>query len=188
VTARPVLAVVALTLLVAACDPGAQAQPEAIPTRDVPFQLLDTTSTTVEASPASIELPFTIDLASGDQLVEANRSAVDAADPTVVLRALLEGPTTDEARLGIVSAIPTGTRLRKVERDGPVLTIDLTRDFRGSGADSMIAVAQLVWTATRLPEVASVRIRVAGAPVQVPTGSGALAAGPVTRADFPQLA
>jgi spore germination protein GerM len=186
-SAGRLVGVVTLMLLAAACDPGTQSQPEAIPRRDVPFGLLDTTSTTAEQPETGAE-PFTVYLAANDRLVAVNRSVDGTPQPAAVLHTLLDGPTPAEARYGIVSAIPSGTRLRRVTRRGSVLTIDLARDFFTNGEDSKIAVAQLVWTATGLPGIEAVRFRVGGTPVQVPTGSGALGAGALTREDFPQVA
>jgi Sporulation and spore germination len=187
VTARwAVVAAASLVVLLVACDPGSQDSPEAISRHDVPFQLLETTSTTSTGRNAGTETPFSAYLVAGDRLVAVTRSAPGEVDARVVLRSLLEGPTADEGRLGITSAIPSGTRVRKVHQaDTGVLTVDLARGFLTKGGDETLAVAQLVWTLTGLPGVDSVRFRVAGEPVQVPTGNRALARGAVTRDDFP---
>ena len=91
---------------------------------------------------------------------------VDRPGSTVAaaVRGLLAGPTTTEKAQEIKSQLPARTPLRRVFVRGRVATIDLGIKFAsGSSADSLTArVAQLVLTATRVPNVHSVRLLVKG--------------------------
>lgn len=178
-----------LAALLAACSPGAQEQPDVIAKRDVPFQLLDTTSTSTHASEPDDAAPdFSIYLVAGERLVALPRSSNGAPpSPGTALHALLEGATDVEDQVGITSAIPNGTRILRLTRSGPELGIDLARGIITPAADETLAVGQLVLTATSLAGIEQVRFRVDGTTVQVPTGDGTLAEGAVTRAQYEEL-
>lgn len=91
---------------------------------------------------------------------------VDRPGSTVAaaVRGLLAGPTPTEKAQEIKSQLPARTPLRRVSVRGRVATIDLGIKFAsGSSADSLTArVAQLVLTATRVPNIHSVRLLVKG--------------------------
>jgi hypothetical protein len=177
-----------VTLLIAtACSPGSQEQPEAIAHRDVPFQLLETTTTTREQPADETADRFDVYLVAGDRLVAAPRSTDQPPSAPLALRALIAGPTTAETQLGITTAIPGGTRLLRVHRDAGTLEIDLTRGLMSSGADGTLAIGQLVLTSTSLPGIEGVRISIDGAPVEVPTGDGSLSHDAVGRDDYANL-
>jgi spore germination protein GerM len=99
----------------------------------------------------------------------------------------LEGPTTDEVALGISSAIPSGTTIRRLKHDGRRLTVDLETDPGTAETDAPLAVGQLVLTATGVPGIERVRFRVGGDPVQVPEGDGTLRSGAVSAEDYRAL-
>ena len=97
----------------------------------------------------------------GEQVgyVERSGTSVEAA-----LRALLAGPTTAERKRELTTQVPAGTPLRSVRLDGGIATIDLGEKFAaGTSVESLSArVAQVVLTATRFPNVRSVRLLVKG--------------------------
>lgn len=67
-------------------------------------------------------------------------------------------------------------------------TASTSEGFAGpNGAEQLLAVAQLVLTATEFAGVTGVQIMVAGRSAQAPTSRGALATGPVGRAGFADL-
>ncbi|MCP9486130.1 MAG: L,D-transpeptidase family protein [Gaiellaceae bacterium MAG52_C11] len=80
------------------------------------------------------------------------------------MRALLAGPTTAEAKRELTTQVPAGTPLRSVRLDDGVATLDLGEKFAaGTSVESLSArVAQVVLTATRFPNVRSVRLLVKG--------------------------
>jgi sporulation and spore germination protein/L,D-transpeptidase-like protein/putative peptidoglycan binding protein len=116
----------------------------------------------------------------GEQLVPVSRrgSTVRAA-----VTALLAGPTKAEAAKQFRSLVPGGTRLRSVRLASGVATVDLDERFAaGRNTDSLSArVAQLVFTATAIRGVKSVRVLIDGG---VPLGlfPGITLSRPITRA------
>ena len=117
-------------------------------------------------------------LLQGEQVVYVDRPGSTVA---AAVRGLLAGPTATEKTQGIKSQLPAGTPLRGVSVRGGVATIDVGIKFAsGSRAESLTArVAQLVLTATRVPNVRSVRLLVKGG---TPLGlfPGILASFPLT--------
>ncbi len=115
------------------------------------------------AVPGSTGAARTVKVAflQGEQVgyVERPGSTLDAA-----LKALLAGPSAAEAKRELTTQIPAGTPLRSIRLDGGVATIDVGEKFAvGTNVESLSArVAQLVLTATRLPNVRSVKLLVKG--------------------------
>jgi lipoprotein-anchoring transpeptidase ErfK/SrfK len=120
-------------------------------------------------------------LLQGEQVVYVDRpgSTVRAA-----VSALLAGPTRAEKACEITSQVPAGTPLRSVSFARGVATVDLGERFAGGrNAESLSArAAQVVLTATRVPGVRAVRLRVKGG---IPLGlfPGVVASHPLTAKD-----
>ena len=116
---------------------------------------------------------------------------VERSLPTTLTSAvtgLLDGPRETETSGGLRSAIPTGTSLRGASLDGEVATIDLSDGFTAVvGPEQVLAIAQIVYTATSIPEVLEVRLAIEGHPIDAARGDGSLAPGTVSRADYPGL-
>jgi len=108
----------------------------------------------------------------------------DATTTSAALEHLAEGPTRAEAATGIRTALPPEVvGVDEGLADG-LTTVSVSRGFTGTaGGDQLLAVAQVVWTLTDLPGVATVRFVVEGAPVEVPTDGG-LTDRPVDRDDY----
>jgi spore germination protein GerM len=176
-----------IAALVASCSPGGQDRPDAIADRDVPFQLLDTTSTTTIEPSASTASTLSLYFVLDDRLVSVSRQATDSPGADGLLRSLLDGPTGDEASFGVTTAIPSGTRVSGVDRSGGALVVELSSDLATTDNTSVLAVGQLVLTASGLPGVERVRFEIDGKPVQVPKGDGTLASGAVTPQDYQEL-
>jgi hypothetical protein len=82
------------------------------------------------------------------------------ADAT--LRALLAGPQGRVSH-AFTTAIPRGTRLRRLTYADSLATVDLSAEFAsGSGGSGLLRVGQVVWTVIRLIPTASVRITIEG--------------------------
>ena len=128
------------------------------------FAIASVVATTglASAAPGSSRAP-TVKVAflQGEQLVYVSRSG---SGSKAAVTALLAGPTKAERAREVTTQIPAGTRLRGVSRRGNVATIDLDARFAtGVKAESLAArVAQLVLTATRLPNIRYVRLLVNG--------------------------
>jgi hypothetical protein len=83
------------------------------------------------------------------------------ARAAATLRALLAGPEGRVSR-AFATAIPGGTRLRRISYAGSLATVDLTAEFAGGTGSGLLRVGQVVWTLTRLIPTAGVRITVEG--------------------------
>jgi hypothetical protein len=88
------------------------------------------------------------------------------------------------------TAIPDGTELLKVTRDGSVLEVDLSREFEaGGGSLSMqLRVAQVVYTGTAVHGIDAVRILIEGERVDSIGGEGLVVSEPLRRRDFQDYA
>jgi spore germination protein GerM len=108
-------------------------------------------------------------------------------DVSNLLRALFEGPTSGEVNGDLRTAIPAGTRLAAATVHDGIADVDVTKGFAGvAGPEQILAVAQIVLTATEASDVTSVVISVNGQPIDAPRADGSLAA-VVTRGDYAAL-
>ena len=128
-----------------------------------------------DSAPAATQVYFL----QGEQLVPVSRpgSTLRAA-----VTALLAGPTKSESARQFRTLVPVGTRLRSVRVADGVATVDLGEGFAaGRNAESLSArIAQLVFTATAVRQVKSVRVLISGG---VPLGlfPGIALSRPITR-------
>ena len=114
------------------------------------------------------EVPF------GDGTMEQGRQLV---------LALLNPPPSP-----LVSTIPQGTTLRSAVLRGGTLRVDVSDELLQLSGDTLVdAIAQLVFTASEIDGVRSVKIVVEGADQQWPAGNGQLQSAPLTVYDFPGL-
>lgn len=173
-----VLCVALLAGLSAACGVRVQESPEAVPSALQP---------SFPAGPDRQGQPgqgvgYLVD---GAVLV---RHPLPAASTDVQdsLRALLalEGPVGRRR-----SAVPPGTQLRSLERDGDLVRVELDERFGAvRGRDQALAAAQIVFTVTERPPARRVQILVDGRPVAIPTQDGSSGGEPVTRASYSTFA
>ena len=178
---------VVAALVLASCGVPKDNAPRQLDTRNVPFELLGpTTSTTVTAEGPTREV--TIFLAQGDgRLAEVTREVEAPASLRKALQSLLAGPAADEASLS--SAITTETKLLHLR--GPVdglVTIDLSRAMLDvTGRQQILALAQVVYTATAYPGVERVLFQFDGESREVPNGEGTLTSTPLGRLSYRDL-
>lgn len=103
------------------------------------------------------------------------------------LSALFAGPSEAEAQRGLISLIPSGTRLLSaVVRDG-IATISLSEEFRFNqfGVEGAIAqLVQVVFTATTFPTVNAVQILIEGQKLEYLGAEGVWIGSPLGRKDF----
>lgn len=176
------------------CGVAENDEPHAIPTDQVPPGLLDSVPSTSTSAPSPTEQEVTVyylvQQAGTVRLLGLTREVADASRPRDRLLAVLAPPTQPEAQAGVLTSIPADTELLDTERtaDGE-LTIDLSRSlFDIQGQELRNAFAQLVWTATELPDVSRVRFRVGGEEFRAPDEAGVEQPGAVTRQDYRGLA
>jgi spore germination protein GerM len=185
-----VVAAVAAVLTTAACGVPNDSNPRALPKNDVPFGLL-TPTTTPPTLPGATQPTegVTVFLVSSNRLIAVGREVAPPATLFKSLTALLGGPSGQESAAGFRSAINDGTRLLSLRVQQGVATIDVSGTFVGvSGQEQILALAQIVFTATADPSVTSVLFALDDKPVEVPRGDGTLTAAGLTRADFATLA
>lgn len=183
-------AAVLVAALVAACGVPTDSHARALPRSDVPFGLLvpSTTPPTAPGAPQPTE-GVTVFLVSANRMIAVGREVTPPATLFKSLTALLGGPTAQESSQGFRSAINVGTRLLSLRVQQGVATIDVSGTFVGvTSQEQILAIAQIVFTATADPSVTSVLFALDDKPVEVPRGDGTLTAAGLTRADFPTLA
>jgi spore germination protein GerM len=184
----------AVVALLAACGVPANDDPHVIAAEQVPEGLLDPQPSTSTSSPTpavqAVTVYYLVQQEGVARLVGVTWEVSDASWSRDRLLAVLAPPTPEETRAGILTSIPLDTELLDTERTAPgELTIDLSRSlFDIQGQELRNAFAQLVWTATELPEVQRVRFRVDGQEFRAPNEAGIEQPGAVARADYLGLA
>lgn len=163
---RPsVLAVVGVLIgvaaLISACSIG---------TDDAPRELAASTTTTAAPSNPTVGGATAVLYYVRDgQLVPVTQSLPDR-DIGTVLNTLLKAQPEDQQSRKLTTSIPVGTRLSNVRFDAGTLSVDLSGEFDNVvGPSRQQAIAQIVMTATELPDVDQLKFSVGGKPVQVAT-------------------
>jgi len=187
------LVLVALLAVLSGCGVTTGGTPEKLPPSDVPYGLLSPTPTT-EAPPS---VPPTgsqprVYLVSADDVLVATGRDVHGAGSRSRLADLLAqlsaGPTADELDDELTTALPPGAVLSVVGVEGDTVTVDLTGPGEApSGLQSRLAVAQIVLTATSLPEIRAVLLTSDGDPLEAPLPTGELTTAPLEADDFSSL-
>lgn len=176
--------------LFTACGVPSDEAPRKLALDDVPAELLapaPTALATTTTVPGTV--PAAIFLLRDDRLVPVERKVDSPPALRRVLGALLGGPTDEEAGGGLRSAISAQTALISVLVDGGVARVDLTGSFADiGGQEQILAVAQLVFTATTVEGVSGVQFALDGQPVEVPRADGTLTPGPLGQVHFASLA
>ena len=159
---------------------------------DVPFDLLDassSTGTTGTTAPQTPTARATIFLVQGDRLAAASRDLPAPVSAQSVLENLVNGPSDSEIALGLRTALLADDLIRSVGVAGGIATVDLGPAFAEiGGRDQILALAQIVSTLTGLPGVGRVSFTLEGNSVGVPRGDGAITTGSVSRDDYALLA
>lgn len=171
-----------------ACGIPADSQPQAIARKDIPFDLLAPSTTIVGPGVPGPRVPVNVYLVGITGLVPVTRGVRAPATLPAALSALLAGPTDTEVADGLRTSITAQTSVSAGPVGFGVGTVDLGGAFgQVGGQEQILAVAQLVFTATSVPGIAKVQFTLAGRPVEVPAGDGTLTQGPLGRSDFPSL-
>lgn len=129
---------------------------------------------------------------TGPYLIPVGRSLAILShmvtDPVAeTLNFLLVGvyPGEEQAGPALLSAIPEGTQLLGVNVADGIANVDLSAEFASDVDLLRHAVAQIVFTLTRFPEIRAVHFLVEGEPLLTPVRTGI--PDPATRADFDDL-
>ncbi len=188
-TRRPSwLAVVIIPVLVG-CGVPSDTSPRAVPPENVPFGLLDRDETVPPSTSPPASATLMVYLVSGARLAGVRREAPAPAMPDTALRALLLGPTSEEAARGFRTAIATASGVSSSGIENGLVRVELGPSFDRTGSsDHILAVAQIVYTVTELAGVEGASFTLSGRAVEVPRSDGTLTAGPVRRQDFATVA
>lgn len=137
---------------------------------------------------------FEIYLIDEDGLLKRVERPLPAnSGPTDVIGALLEGPSSDESEANLSSALAADLPVTNVTNsDTGAIVVDITSEdglASLSTAEQRVAIAQLVYTVTKLRRVSSFRLQINGENVSVPTDADDSSADePVSRDDYASLA
>jgi hypothetical protein len=165
---------------------GCAIQPDSAP-RDIPEDLQQREAPAAAPAGGEAQGSDRIFLLAPDGADHVLRTVLreTRGDPMELLQALVNGPNTNEFERGYRSAVPSSLVIHSVSVEGGVAQVDVDGALLElSGGDLIDAVAQIVFTASELPSVDSVLIRVDGATREWPDGSGAQHLGPLTTYDF----
>lgn len=204
VRAAGALAVLLVLAGVSACGLSTNDEPETI--RDsVPPDLLDTetaeggtqaggTTSTEPAETETVQIWFLeTDELGNARVVMRPRQVPRPATPIQVLETLITEPPTELERLrGISTDIPedvTVTDTPRLRSDDGVLIVNLSDDFYDlQGETARNAFAQIVFTATELPNVSRVQFERDGEVFNAVDGEGQSSREPLGQAAFANLA
>lgn len=164
-------------IVVVGCGVPLQAEPEAIDPSLLP------------EAPIEVQAPSEgggfIYLVSDDGLVAVGRGTT--SEPSEALDQLLAGPTTDEERSGLRTAIPIDSSILDISVTEGQATVDLSAEFGNvGGQEEILAIGQLVLTLTAIG-IEQVMVNLEGLPVALPLPNGVLVADPVGVADYHSL-
>jgi hypothetical protein len=181
-------------LALSACGVPTGGDPEAIPPSAVPFGLASVatpSAPTTTSAPVHLDEPRIYLIEPDDVLVPiARQIPVGTVHDrlAILLKSLATGPTNAEKRHRLSTALPPDVVLAVRDVVDDRVTIDLhgTADAP-SGKESRRAVAQIVLTATSLPEIHSVLLTSDGTPLEAPLPSGELTSQPLTAFDYTPL-
>jgi hypothetical protein len=178
--------------LLAGCGVPTGDAPETIAASEIPYGLAApaTTSPTATSSPPSEDRPRVYLLDAGGVLVPSGR---EVSGSTLeerlddLLGQLAAGPTAGERDDQLATALPPGTTLAVGKIAGDLVTVELGTAQAPSGQQSRRAAAQIVLTATSLPQVHAVLLTHDGEQVEAPLPSGELTSEPLTADDYASL-
>ena len=136
-------------------------------------------------NPAGPSRSGTIFLSRGGELVPVTTS-INGTSVGAVVTALL---TWSGGGGNLTSAIGDRTRLLRWATDEQgVAQLSFSAEFADvPSRTERLAVAQVVYTATSVPGISSVRFSVQNMPIDVPTATGRLVSRPVIRDDYADL-
>jgi hypothetical protein len=175
-------------LVVGGCGVPASDNASTAKGTDVPFGLLDATPSSTTSLPELSSTTVRVWLVAGERIAPVARDIVAPPRLDRALSALAVGPTEPEATLGLRSAVAAET-IGETDLVSGVATVDLRKAFANSTPrEQLLALAQLVYTATEVDAVEVVSFTFDGQPIDVPRDDGSISDGPVTRLDYADLA
>lgn len=164
---RSIATIVAATTLMVACG----IQPEASP-RDIPE---DEQQLSIRGGPGGAEAAGGEHIylvgPGEDRLLRAVERA--GTSPRELIEILVRGPNDVELANQFSTNIPPATEVRSARKQGQFLTIDLSDHITELTPQSLIqAIAQIVYTATEIEDVETIRIEIDDETRVWPTATG----------------
>lgn len=189
--ARLALAVVVLAVSATGCGVRSDPAPRDLSASRVPYGLLEdapATTTTTSPTPAVPRAAVRVYFIQDDRLVWRERQVNAPATVAKALTALLFGVQEDDVAAEMRSAIDPTASIQARALDPATYQVDLSAEFsKGPSSEQVLALAQIVYTATAIPGVTAVRFTLDGVPIEVPTGSGSLTSEPVGKEAFAEF-
>ena len=187
----------AIAIIVSACGIPTDGQARAIDRQALPSGLIATPTTVASSGLSTLDIPVSLYLVGasyrdGGNLVEVPSKigdVVDGADlPRRVIEQLISQEPQDRNGSNLTNAIPSSVQLLNASLDSDVLTVDLSNLGTIELTRQRLAAAQIVFTATNLPGINSVRFFIDGQASAVPLASGSSTPGQaITRDDYQGL-
>ena len=153
---------------------------------EVPFGLLDPDrQATAGDVPAGRTVAEVYLCADEEATLGPVARRVDGPALAVTLAELERDPTDAEAAAGLRSALAGSDVIAGAGTTGETATVDLGEGFAAiGGSEQLVAISQIVFTATARPGVEQVTFTLDGRPIEIPTGDGSLTSGAVSRDDY----
>ncbi|MGH9040077.1 MAG: GerMN domain-containing protein [Acidimicrobiia bacterium] len=181
----------ALALMLSGCGVPTDGQPVALGEGVVPPDLLGndpvTTTTTVPAgSTARVRVYLLGGGVGAERLVPVDRVVQAPATVERVMSQLTLEPTREEKARGLRNAVLPGTVINSVLIESNIAIVDLAEGPISVGGvdEQILALAQMVYSATELREIGAVRFTVEGVRAGIPDASGVQSTAPVGRAAY----
>lgn len=179
---------------IAACGVRPQGSPTALSRDQIPFDPQASTTSSTTSPPLLSDRSLSVFLVTGDgtRLVEVERPVAKGDNPSAdrAVRSLIEPLSSVEKFRSYQSLLPEGTHIQSTSMSttsAKTLIIDLNESFRQVAPGSQrLAVAQLVFTATRYYSVDAVAFTIDGVLISVPDEKS-LTDKPLRRDGFPTL-
>jgi spore germination protein GerM len=175
-------------MVLVSCGIPSQRSAHEVAREEVPFGLLDGSTPDITSDVVgALPVETLVHLVQDEAVVPVTRR-VDDEGASSIMSALLEGPNAKEQALGLRSALVSPDIVTSVEQSGGSVRVDLAPAFAEIPApEQRLALAQLTYTLTGLPRVASVIFTLDGEETSVPRADGTASDGPVTREDYEPL-
>ena len=183
---RRLVAAALVCLTVTACSIQPDTAPRAIPPDE--RGLLDPVTPEGGEAAGSTRVFLVVETGEGDPQLRSVQRGVDAT-PSAALEELFKGANDQEDEAGLGTAIPDGLALLGARPVAGTLQVDVGEEILDLPGQSLIlAVAQIVLTASELDGVREVRLKVNGQNRPWPDGRGELRTETLTVYDYPGLA
>jgi spore germination protein GerM len=120
--------------------------------------------------------------------VNVNQPDNTADLPQSILNELFKGTTADQRDKDVSSDLPDNIQVNNLNQSGDTITVDLNNLQNVVGPRQRLAVAQIVFTLTNLPDVSQVMFLLNGQAQPIPIENGSSDPGqPIGRTAFPTL-